>query len=324
MARSVPVGGGWRAAVAAASFPGLVRVGHGVGVAGMRVFVSHASEDKARVRELADALRSRGFDPWLDEWEIHGGDDFVRRINEGIHACPVAVIVFSASAWRSPWVDAETSYLAYARIKEGKVVVPLVLGDVASESIPALLRPVHRHRIDRIDDIAAALRAQPQPASTRALDGPGDRVVITLKRVAPRGVDVRVTISGLEYGKASLTELPRELQVARDAFLRGALQGTMRAPSAHQRAQAESLLAQLGRQLRDVCLPSDAQSALAALVQPRVGNAVDVVFEADDPELLGLPFEALRLADDSLLATAASVVVWRRPLGLAATSLRAP
>ena len=49
----------------------------------------------------------------------------------------------------------------------------------------------------------------------------------------------------------------------------------------------------------------------------RVGTVVEVCFEADDPELLGLPFEALRLPDDRLLATMPSVVTLRRPAGIA-------
>jgi hypothetical protein len=48
-----------------------------------------------------------------------------------------------------------------------------------------------------------------------------------------------------------------------------------------------------------------------------------VCFEADDPALLGLPFEAMRLADGRLLAIQPAVVMLRRPLGLAAVETRA-
>lgn len=48
----------------------------------------------------------------------------------------------------------------------------------------------------------------------------------------------------------------------------------------------------------------------------QVGTTVEVWFEADDPKLLGLPFEAIRLPDDRLLATSPPVVMMRRPLPL--------
>jgi CHAT domain-containing protein len=49
-----------------------------------------------------------------------------------------------------------------------------------------------------------------------------------------------------------------------------------------------------------------------------VGTLVEVCFEAGEPALLGLPFEALRLPDDRLLVTQPPVVTLRRPLGVAA------
>src|SRR5439155_11348566 len=78
-------------------------------------------------------------------------------------------------------------------------------------------------------------------------------------------------------------------------------------------------LAELGRSLRPLCLPGDAGAALANLVDGcALGTTVEVCFEADAAELLGLPFEAIRLPDDRLLATHPTVVLLRRPLGLKA------
>ena len=77
-------------------------------------------------------------------------------------------------------------------------------------------------------------------------------------------------------------------------------------------------MAGLGRALRDFCLPGGAGEAITNLAAGcDVGTMVEVCFEADDPELLGLPFEALRLPDDRLLATLPTVVTLRRPVGIA-------
>ena len=80
----------------------------------------------------------------------------------------------------------------------------------------------------------------------------------------------------------------------------------------------EAEMAGLGRALGDFCLPGEAGEAIANLAAGcDVGTVIEVCFEADDPELLGLPFEAMRLPDDRLLATLPAVVTLRRPVGIA-------
>ena len=39
------------------------------------VFLSHSSKDKAVVRSIGEQLRSDGLRVWLDDWEIHPGDN---------------------------------------------------------------------------------------------------------------------------------------------------------------------------------------------------------------------------------------------------------
>lgn len=60
----------------------------------MRVFVSHSSHDKPAVLALAEALRQRGFDPWVDKWQIVPGQDIVARINAGLAVAEAGLIVF--------------------------------------------------------------------------------------------------------------------------------------------------------------------------------------------------------------------------------------
>lgn len=85
-----------------------------------RVFISHSSADKPQVTPLAEALRARGIDVWLDQWQINPGDDIVVAINDGLQRCDAGIVVFSANSLASRWVDAEVSYLVYARIQENK------------------------------------------------------------------------------------------------------------------------------------------------------------------------------------------------------------
>ena len=125
----------------------------------MRVFISHSSTDKPAVLELADALRFRGFEPWVDKWEIAPGDDIVAKINQGLEQADAGLIVFSAGAAKSRWVQAEWSALTFARIESGQVLIPLTFDDDAA--MPPLLAPLLRRRIDEVEAIADALHGPP-------------------------------------------------------------------------------------------------------------------------------------------------------------------
>ena len=71
------------------------------------VFVSHASEDKAGfVEPLVEALASRGIRVWYDSREITLGDDFRKKIDEGLAQSRYAVVVVSPS-FRKFWPEAE-------------------------------------------------------------------------------------------------------------------------------------------------------------------------------------------------------------------------
>lgn len=290
----------------------------------MRVFLSHSSQDKPAAEQLARALRERGIECWLDRWEIGPGDDIVARINGGLDEADAGLIVFSRHSRDSRWVEAETSYLTYARIQEGKPLVPVVAGEDAW--IPPLLRPLARRGIAEVEAIADALlsrRGGPPPVR-RAELGRSERVTLRLLREGDVGLQLTVRLGEQEYVTASHSELPHAVAAGRDTFLKGFRTGVRRSPAAAERSALEASLAELGRSLRDLCLPADAGAALASLIDGSgVDTTVEVCFEADDPELLGLPFEALRLPDDRLLATLPSVVVLRRPAALSAGE-RAP
>jgi len=125
------------------------------------------------------------------------------------------------------------------------------------------------------------------------------------------------------HGSASHAALPRALLRARDGFLRGFCTTPHRNPVAAERVALESIVADLGRELRDLCFPGGSGDAVANLIDGcPVGTLVEVCVEAEGEDLLGLPFESLRLPDDRLLATQPSTVMLRRPAGLVARETR--
>lgn len=98
-----------------------------------RVFISHASEDKARfVDQFATKLRSEGVDAWYDRWEMQGGDSLVQRIFEcGIAEADAFVVVLSHTSIAKPWVREELDAGVVRRINSDGAVrlIPVVLDD---------------------------------------------------------------------------------------------------------------------------------------------------------------------------------------------------
>ncbi len=96
-----------------------------------KVFVSHASEDKARfVMQFAEQLRHNGIDAWVDKWEIKVGDSLVKKIfDEGLGAAQVVIVVLSSNSVNKPWVREELDHAVVSKISEGTRIIPLVLDD---------------------------------------------------------------------------------------------------------------------------------------------------------------------------------------------------
>jgi len=73
----------------------------------MKIFIAHASENKAFAERLANDLISRGFLVWFDKWEIKVGDSIVAKINEGIDSASFMIVVLSKNSVNKQWVKEE-------------------------------------------------------------------------------------------------------------------------------------------------------------------------------------------------------------------------
>ena len=91
----------------------------------IRLFLSHASEDKDDfVRPLAEALRS-DFNVWYDEYKLVGGDSLRRRIDEGLRSCDYGVVVLSHHFFAKHWAQSELDGLFSLETIERKVIIPV-------------------------------------------------------------------------------------------------------------------------------------------------------------------------------------------------------
>jgi len=100
----------------------------------LRVFLCHASQDKAKVRELYHRLRSEGWiAPWLDEEELLPGQDFDLEIYRAIRDTDAIIICLSTlSVAREGYVNREIRRaLEIAQEKaEGAIyIIPLRFDD---------------------------------------------------------------------------------------------------------------------------------------------------------------------------------------------------
>lgn len=290
------------------------------GDAPRKVFVSHSSRDKAAVQKLVDELRARGIDAWYGAYEIDPGDDVVAKLNEGLAGRDVGLVVLSANADQGRWQTSEVSTLFHERVEEGKVLIPVILGD--GVRIPPLLKPLARIRIEDVDRIVDAInhrRVKP-PLQPPDLVVTSHTVVLTLTRGKTGAIRITVTLDGAALASCTHAALPRELVELRDNFLSGFRHAALRSPVAIERRTKEASIAALGRAMAAFCLPDAAVPQIGAVLDRDgqiPGSSIEIVIESQHPDLASLPYESLRLpGSDRLLVDYPAVTMVRRPAQL--------
>ncbi len=75
-----------------------------------RVFLSHNQLNREFVElQIREPLASRGVETWYAEQDIIPGDDYVRRIQDGLLTCDWMLVVLTKHAADSAWVKAEVN-----------------------------------------------------------------------------------------------------------------------------------------------------------------------------------------------------------------------
>jgi len=123
-----------------------------------KVFIIHASEDKERfVVDFATKLRSNGVDAWVDQWEIHVGDNLIDKIFEqGISEADFFIIVISHHSIQKPWVQEELNAAAIKRIKNDTKIIPVIIDrDVV---VPEVLKNTVWERIEDLNSYEESLK----------------------------------------------------------------------------------------------------------------------------------------------------------------------
>ena len=104
-----------------------------------KAFLSHATEDKQRfAMPFAVALRTKGIEVWVDQWEIKAGDSLVKKVfTDGIDDASIFIVVLSPVSVTKPWVSEELDAAVIRKIAGSCKIIPVVLDGA---EVPAPLK----------------------------------------------------------------------------------------------------------------------------------------------------------------------------------------
>jgi hypothetical protein len=159
--------------------PGKVQVMNAAdGAAHPKVYLAHASEDKDRVRPVAEYLMANGVDVWFDEWEIEPGDSLRQKMEEGLGSMTHFVVVLTETSIAKPWVAKEIDVGLVQQVGGKSRFVPLVV-DLDPAKLSPFLQAMLFLKIDPASQadlkgwwtactaLAASRRSAPRPAMSR-------------------------------------------------------------------------------------------------------------------------------------------------------------
>ena len=73
----------------------------------MQVFLSYARKDEALANAVAQQLKSRGVDVWVDREQVRSGEDWARAIDEAIAKSDAMIALLSPNTFSSALVRTE-------------------------------------------------------------------------------------------------------------------------------------------------------------------------------------------------------------------------
>jgi tetratricopeptide (TPR) repeat protein len=283
-----------------------------------KVFCSHRSVDKPRVKEIAARLRSAGIDAWVDEWEIALGDDLVAKINQGLAEYDVGLLFLSKASMGSGWVTAEVSTLIHQMIVEGRSVIPVMLE--LDAPVPPLLKPRARVGFEQVEALIDAIYgrgANKPPLGTARVQARERSLRITLRRGEGGSLFVAAMLDGKPIAPEQEVALGADFAFSYRDFLDNRVFAARKDSEGTERDGWAQALAKLGDALGRALFPAAIAPSVQTLLDEAAAKneAVVLSFETADRDLLAIPFEAARLPDGRIPALEAGVRALRRFMG---------
>ena len=141
------------------------------------IFLSYASPDQDRVDDFYQRLKAEGFNPWMDKYEIRGGQNWDFEIKKSLQRAAIIVIFLSENSINKRGYCQREIKAALDKAQEKLLddiyVVPIALDP--DLSIPHQLEGIHvGQKVMEIDDAEDQISAAnnkhensaPQPSAT--------------------------------------------------------------------------------------------------------------------------------------------------------------
>jgi hypothetical protein len=282
---------------------------------GWDVFVSYGHEDAAWVRVLAGNLHRAGFDVFLDEWELVGGDRVTGRLEEAIRSSVNGILVVSPHALSRPWVREEYEALLHQAVQDpGRRLIPVLYADA---ELPPFLAT--RLWVDfrgaattgpeyqaRLGELVRYLRGRPaadRPARDGTVQWPRGAGGEMIRPAGPLRAELRLSAAqvSLAGGADPVAQEPRGLRRSTVDAVRALEWRRAHPDPAAAPGDGDAALAGVGRRLSEDFLVGPAGAALAARVAEAAGlnEVLELGLEVAEPGLTDLPWEALQVPESS-------------------------
>lgn len=86
------------------------------------IFLSHASQDQAKARQLREVLVGHGVSVWFSPHHIRGAQQWHDEIGTALARCTWFLVLLTPHAVKSMWVQRELKYALMERRYEGRIV----------------------------------------------------------------------------------------------------------------------------------------------------------------------------------------------------------
>jgi len=114
------------------------------------IFISYSRKDAETTDVISKELRKKGFEIWIDRESIAGGEEWTKRLTEGINNSQILLILLSKNSILSAYCNKEILFA----MKKNKPVIAIHLDDEPlTDKIDLILGDIQRLRIHDYTDI---------------------------------------------------------------------------------------------------------------------------------------------------------------------------
>ncbi|MBN6077343.1 toll/interleukin-1 receptor domain-containing protein [Aggregatibacter actinomycetemcomitans] len=132
-----------------------------LGLTPMKIFLSHKTADKPKVREFKRILEQIGFDSWLDEEELAAGDHLEKSLFNGMKNSCAAIFFLTENYKDTNYLESEITY-AINRKREDPKFALIALKLSSNAIVPDLLTPyVYKEPTSDLEALSQIIKAIP-------------------------------------------------------------------------------------------------------------------------------------------------------------------